>query len=231
MMNEFQSAARPSRSERVSGLLWRRWHLLMVLLICGSFVPRAHAAPTPTPQSPAVNVIQHLQDTLLDVMKNAKALGYQGRYQKLEPVIKSAYALPTLAQLTLGQHWSSLSSTQQQTFVDTLSRLSIATYAARFDGYTSGETFRIVDQRKLGNGDAVVRSVFLKADGSKVTFDYILMPQKGNWRVINVVVDGVSDLALKRAQYSSVLKKSGFAGLIKKLDQKISAAAHGGSSS
>lgn len=205
--------------------------ILALVLALACAWPRVHAAETVAPDSAATQVIQHLQDTLLEVMKNAQALGYQGRYQKLEPVITQTYALPTLARLTLGQHWGTLTPAQQKQLVDAISKLSIATYAARFDGYTAGETFKIVAQRKLANGDAVVRALFIKADGSKVTFDYILMPQQGHWQIINVVVDGVSDLALKRAEYGAVLEKSGFDGLLKELKQKIADAASGSASS
>lgn len=239
-MNNFQSAKKPScaplesasRRDAFSAGVARFWSTIVLLLLAfPGLWAGAHAAQTSAAAEPAVKVIQQLQGTLLEVMKNARTLGYKGRYQKLEPVIRTTYDLPTLARLTLGQHWSSLNPAQQKRFVDTFSRLSIATYASRFDGYTSGEAFKVSGARKLGNGDAVVRSLFIKADGGKVTFDYILMPKQTRWQIINVVVDGVSDLALKRAQYAAVLQKSGFDGLIKELDHRIAVAARGDTSS
>ncbi|MBL8528930.1 MAG: ABC transporter substrate-binding protein, partial [Burkholderiales bacterium] len=40
-------------------------------------------------------------------------------------------------------------------------------------------------------------------------------------RIVNIVADGISDLALKRAQYTSIMEREGFDSLLAKLSQKI----------
>ena len=61
----------------------------------------------------------------------------------------------------------------------------------------------------------------LKSDGGKVSLDYILHLAGNEWRIINVIANGVSDLALKRADYTSYLKGKGFDALLAKLNEKI----------
>ena len=67
-----------------------------------------------------VGVIQRFQDTLLSVMKQAQALGYDGRYKKLAPIITATHDLETIARVSVGQYWSKLSDTQRSTLVDAL---------------------------------------------------------------------------------------------------------------
>lgn len=174
--------------------------------------------------SPAAT-IKYLHASLIDVMKHAGELGYDGRYRKLKPVIEQTHDLAYLARLTLGSHWAKLDSDQQSRFVDAFRQLTIATYAARFDGY-SGEKFRFDGSRQAGNDQSVVRSTLVQSDGSNVTFDYVLHRIHGQWKIINIVVNGVSDLAMKRAQYSDLLQRKGFPALLKTIHKRI--AGYGG---
>ena len=50
--------------------------------------------------------------------------------------------------------------------------------------------------------------------GDSVAFDYILHGKDGNFRIINVIADGVSDLALRSTQYNALYEKKGFTGLM-----------------
>ena len=185
----------------------------------GTSQAQAGSSSAPTTQS-AKATIEYLHKSLIQAMKQAKKLGYSGRYSKLKPVIEQTHDLNYIARTTLGSHWGKLSKQQQSTFVSTFSHLTIATYAGRFDGY-SGEQFKFDSQHKMSSDQTLVRSHLVKSDGSTVKFDYVLRQENGHWKIINIVVDGVSDLAMKRAEYTDVLDKHGFKALISKLQSKI----------
>jgi phospholipid transport system substrate-binding protein len=68
----------------------------------------------------------------------------------------------------------------------------------------------------------LVQSKLVQSGGDTVSFDYQMRQVNGQWQAINIVANGVSDLALKRAQYVSVIKNSGFDELVRKVKQKIS---------
>jgi len=105
-------------------------------------------------------------------------------------------------------------------FLHIFSRLVIATYAHRFDGY-SGESFQTVSAKASGHGRIIVRTVLIKRNGSRVHLDYLLQQRKGQWRIINVVAQGVSDLALKRVEYTTILRSQGFEALMARLKKKL----------
>lgn len=91
-------------------------------------------------------VVQRVNTTLLDVMQSADALGYQGRYEKLDPVLRTAFDFAFMAKIAVGRAWNDLDQAERDRLVDRFSRMSVATFASRFDGY-GGERFEIFGER------------------------------------------------------------------------------------
>ena len=196
-------------------------------------VASAWAGQTSAPHRPAMEQhrdprrsIEQFDATLLQVMKQAKALSYAGRYRRLAPEIRRLFDFHTIAMLSMGNYWDKLNPAQQHILETTMRHYTIATYAARFDGY-SGESFSIKSSAPLSGQVSVVYSTLLERDGKSHDFDYLLHPVDGHWRVINVVADGVSDLSVKRAEFAHVMKTKGFPGLIRRLNRHIARMAHG----
>ena len=168
----------------------------------------------------ATEVVEKLHTTLLAVMKDGDQIGYQGRYDQLAPVIKSSFDMPFISRTVLGKYWETFNNEQRSRFVEAFTKMSIATYAANFDRY-SGERFKMVSEKEVSGGRILVQSQLIKSDGGKVQLDYLLHRTGSQWRIINVIAEGVSDLALKRADYSAFLKNKGFEALIEKLNEKV----------
>jgi phospholipid transport system substrate-binding protein len=190
------------------------WKVFVSSILAISFTAVAQDDPT------ASKVIEDFQSELLGVMKQADGLGYEGRYQRLAPIVKLSHNLPILARVSVGRNWKKLDAQQKQTLIDTFGRLSVATYAHQFDGYT-GEAFEIVSEEDTSRGDKLVRTLLVKQDGEQFQLDYVLRRNANRWMIINIVADGVSDLALKRSEYSAILRREGFDALIDKLNGKI----------
>jgi phospholipid transport system substrate-binding protein len=169
---------------------------------------------------PARLVVDKLNGALIDVMKNAKQLGYQGRYKRLDPVVREVFHFEAVAQIALGSHWRALSDEQKREFVKKLTELSIATYAAQFNSY-GGEQFQYDSDLAVRPDRVVVRYKMMVPRETPVKFDYMVNQFDGKWEIINIIVDGISDLALKKAQYTSVIDREGFDVLMTKLAQKI----------
>ncbi len=164
--------------------------------------------------------ISRLNDALLAAMKNAQTLGYSGRYQMLDSVIRETHDLARIAKFSVGKSWGEMSKPQQETFVDKFSRYSIATYVNRFDGF-GGESFKTVSEQPLPRGRVLVKALLESPEYGVVNFDYILDQDNAKqWKIINIMADGVSDLALKRAHYTDIIKKKGVDALIDELITK-----------
>lgn len=168
----------------------------------------------------ATQVVERLQAALLDVMKDGEKLGYRGRYDQLEPVIRATFDMLFISKTVLSKHWGTLNEGQRSKFVETFTKLGIATYAANFDSF-SGERFKEISEKEVSGGRILIQTHLIKSDGGKVQLDYLLHRTESEWRVVNVIAEGVSDLALKRADYSNFLKNKSFEALIAKLNEKI----------
>ena len=169
----------------------------------------------------AVPLITRLNEALLSTMQSADSLGYQGRYDKLAPVIKSTFDLAFMTQYSAGRHWRPLTEAQKKALTDAFARLTIATYAHRFDGY-SGEKFVVVSEQTPREGNRLVLSELIKSDGEAIKLNYLLRETKDGWRVIDIFLKGtISELATKRSEYSSTLGNQGFDGLMSIFEQKI----------
>jgi phospholipid transport system substrate-binding protein len=179
------------------------------------------AMPDPSARNRgAVEVVETLHTTLLAVMKEGDQIGYPGRYDRLAPVIKACFDMPFISKTVLGKYWETFNDEQRSMFVEAFTKMSIATYAANFDRY-SGERFHMVSQKEVSGARTLVQSQLIKSDGGKIQLDYLLHSTGSQWRIINIIAEGVSDLALKRADYSAFLKNKGFEALIEKLNEKV----------
>lgn len=185
----------------------------MALLLSIAFPAGAAEAPR--------DRIAQLNATLLDVMKNADALGFKGRHEKLQPVMAGLYDFALMSRVAVGAYWKGLDEESRRRLTDAFQRMSIATYAARFDGY-SGEKFEIVSDEASVRNTVLVKTNLIKSDGSPVALNYLLRPSDGVWRIIDVFLDArFSELARLRADYTAVIQRDGFDTLINTIEARV----------
>ena len=196
-------------------------HLFMigVLLLGGMSVSWAQKTGSSSPEQ----VVGRLHESLAEAMREGGRLGFKGRLEFLTPIVTRTHELDFIARTTLGNLWSKLSPDQQITFTDTFRQLSISSYADWFKSH-EGEAFEFVDQQSMPREQVLVRSRIVKGKDEVARLDYVLRETKDGWRIINIMANGVSDLALKRVEYRSILERDGFPALIDMLKKKIAAA-------
>jgi phospholipid transport system substrate-binding protein len=178
----------------------------------------AGTANADVPADPAATV-NGFYAQLLDTMKNAKALGAKGRFDKLAPVIASTFDAPSMAKIAAGPAWDAIPAPQQQAVAAAFQRMMTATYASRFDDF-GGEKFEVVgvaDQTP----DKVVQTRLVQGNGKPVTLNYLVRKTPAGWRIEDVYLDGtISELAGRRAEFGTILKSGGADALIKTLQAK-----------
>jgi phospholipid transport system substrate-binding protein len=127
-----------------------------------------------------------------------------------------------MARIAVGGYWKSLETRDRERLVDAFERMSIATYAARFDGY-SGERFEIVSNEKSMRNTVLVKTWLIRPADSPVALNYLMRDRGGDdWRIVDVLLDArFSELARMRADYTSVLKRHGFAKLNATIEARI----------
>jgi phospholipid transport system substrate-binding protein len=191
--------------------------------VAAGFAAAALAPHFAAGESGAPATITAFYDTLLATMKNGSALGFNGRSQKLAPAIHRAFDLPLMTRLMVGPPWAELTAAQQHELVIAFSEFSVATYANRFDDY-SGERFQVEPEAtKTANG-VIVHSKLIKSDGGAVQLDYLMHEDSVGWQIVDVYLSGtVSELATRRSEFSSVMRRGGADALVDALQKKAAA--------
>jgi phospholipid transport system substrate-binding protein len=111
-----------------------------------------------------------------------------------------------------------LSAADRERFVVAFERLSVATYASRFKNVTAATFASTASAAAADNGRMQVATQIARPNAAAVSLEYLLQQHDGSWKIINIVADGVSDLALKRAEYQRILTGGTLDDLIKELD-------------
>jgi phospholipid transport system substrate-binding protein len=175
------------------------------------------AAKTSSPEE----VVETFHAGLLELMKHAKELGFQGRIDELDPLMAQTFDLEFMASKTVGSHWRRLSDAEKARWVRVFTDLTTANYAGRFTGF-KGEEFVTLGTEDAARNTQLVLTKIIVPDDDDVQLNYRLLQVDGEWKVIDVYLNGtVSELALRRSEYSSALKREGFEELVAAVETKI----------
>lgn len=168
----------------------------------------------------ATDVINKLQHGIISILQNPDNLSFLWRYESFRQLVDQTHDMPFISRLTVHRAWQELDEAQRASLVERLARLSAATYASRFKRY-SEQQFQILGEQDQPRGRKLVNAKLVTSDGRQVDFDYLLHRVEDEWLIVNIIVDGVSDLALKRAEYSGYVRSGGYLELIESLDRQI----------
>jgi phospholipid transport system substrate-binding protein len=199
----------------------RRFLLLSPLMpALAALLSALAAAAENTPD----RTIERLYDELLAVMKDAKRLSFDARYNRLAATIARSFDLPLMTRIAIGPGWSQIAADQQKRITDAFSRYTISVYANRFDDY-GGEHFEVDGKPATGPNGVIVKSRLVKANGEPVPLDYLMRQDAaGSWKVIDVYLSGtVSELAARRSEFVAVLQRAGADGLLRMIEERTAA--------
>ncbi|HZB90192.1 MAG TPA: ABC transporter substrate-binding protein [Stellaceae bacterium] len=186
------------------------------LLAAAAPVRPLRAADAAPPQA----TVSAFYAALLATMKDGPALGFKGRSERLAPAIRRAFDLPLMTRLMVGPQWAGLPPDQQQQLVAAFTEFSIATYANRFDDY-SGERFEVEPTTTPATTGVIVHSKLIKGEGDSVQLDYLIHETDEGWQIVDVYLSGtVSELATRRSEFSSVMRRGGAGALVDLLQKK-----------
>lgn len=187
----------------------------VLLLIAFGMLPAAAQAA-----SPAVAVIESLHEKLIETMKQGDRLTVDARYRDLEPTLERSFDFERMIAAAAGSYWAQASEAERERLLKSFSELSIATYAARFSGW-SGETFETLGERQGPRGAVLVDTRLNRPQDPAVPITYVMTQVDGQWRIIDVLLDrSISELAVRRSEYNQILRTGGPEGLAQVLEAK-----------
>jgi phospholipid transport system substrate-binding protein len=159
-------------------------------------------------------------DQVLAIL-NDKSLDKPSRLKKLEGVALDRFDFPRMTLLVLGKNRSQLSAEQQVQFQEEFKRHLSLTYGKQIEKYTSNEKIEIGDARAEANKDVTVYTKITGgAAGDGLRIDYRFRADGADWKIIDVIPEGVSLIQNFRSQVQEIVTQKGVSQLIQTLHDK-----------
>ena len=147
-----------------------------------------------------------------------KVIPKKAQAERLVGVVRERFDFREMSKRVLGQQWRKLDAQEQTRFEELFTDLLQYAYVGRIEEY-SGQKVEFVQQRIRANR-AEVQTLLVDKDKS-IPVSYIMLLQGQDWMAYDIVVEGVSLVRNYMEQFSEILRKEGYPGLVKQIEEKI----------
>ena len=191
---------------------------MIVAVLCVA----ALAIPAPVQAATAKETVESQVNKVLKALAEPgfKGQAKDAKIVKIRSIVNEIFDYTELSKRTLGREWTKFNAPQQSEFVKLFSELLEKTYADRLLSY-SDEKVVFEKESMLREGQAEVTSNVLTSDGKKIPLDYRLVQKEGNWRVYDVIIEGISLVKNYRDQFRDILAKDSPEEVLKMLREKV----------
>jgi len=169
----------------------------------------------------AVKFIETLADDAVQSL-TAQNLEKKERIKRFRILLNQNFAVDAIGRWVLGRYWRKATKEEQAEYAVLFEDLIVATYVNRFEEF-SGETLKVIKAISQNGKDAIVKSEIIRPAGQPpVRVDWRVRSPNGAYKIVDVLVEGVSMSQTQRSEFSSVIKREGgeIAGLLTALRQK-----------
>jgi len=142
----------------------------------------------------------------------------QARREALREVIDQRFNYHQMVRRALAKNWKGRSDQERREFTGLFKKLLENSYASKLESY-SDETINFTDEVIKGKYALVKTKVVRKA--STIAVDYKLINGGGVWKIYDFVIEGVSMIRNYRSQFSKIIRKDSYEGLVRKLTDKV----------
>ncbi|NLI34185.1 MAG: ABC transporter substrate-binding protein [Deltaproteobacteria bacterium] len=190
--------------------------VVFVVILGNSFVSAGALGP--------MGVVKSGTDRALDILKEQQTpQGQKLRQRRGEilQIVDQYFNFQEMARRALGRPWKDQPPEKQKEFVRLFKDLLFNTYVDRVESYTGGDERVLYDEERIEGDYARVRTRVSNYKTSDVQVEYRLRQENGEWKVYDVVVEGISFIDNYRSQFSSILAGESFDSLLDRLRQKV----------
>jgi phospholipid transport system substrate-binding protein len=185
--------------------MFPRFAVLALTLSLAAFVPAgAMAAPTVTGPGAFVN---ELGNEVIHMLGNAD-LPAAEREREFRRLFVKGFDIDRISQFVLGRHWRTATEAQRAEYQRLFSDYIVSAYLLRLSHY-SGESFIIKDARTDTSGESVVHSMVERENRPPVRVDWRVRGPDSEYKIIDVVVEGVSMAITHRSEFAAVIQNGG----------------------
>jgi phospholipid transport system substrate-binding protein len=118
------------------------------------------------------------------------------------------FDVPYIARVVTAQYWRSANDQQRQNFVKALDDYVVRIYSQRFSDY-QGETLKVLKSRDQGDSAYVNSQIVRPSGGPPVKVDWRLRKSGDGYKIIDVIVEGISMVTTQRDEFGAVIQRQG----------------------
>jgi phospholipid transport system substrate-binding protein len=182
------------------------------------------AQPAAADGAAATRVVESFGEGAIALLADPDA-GPEERRARFARLVEGHLDLGLIGRIVLGPHWRAASEAEQAAYQASFETFIVESYLARI-GAWDGEQLRILGSRPEGDRDVVVTSRIESERGPPVRVDWRLREGALGFRIIDVVVEGLSLAVTHRAEFGAVVTgRGGISGLIEVLEERTRALA------
>ena len=202
------------------------WAASLCLLLSACASPPPEKDPFPEPLPPGVaqarDVVLRVQESVREVAQQSSALGYEERRVALAEIGLRNFDLPRMAELSYGPSFRELTPAQKRLWVDTFIVFR-SSASAKVNSRDRGRISRLTGYDQVSQGVVLIRTaVRYPRQILEISVDYRLVEVGGEWKIVDRYSPStVSEIAMRRSEYRTILEKEGFDGLIEDMDRRI----------
>ena len=150
-----------------------------------------------------------------------KGLAGDQREQAFRGLLTAGFDIETIGRFVLGRYWRKATEAERTEYGRLYEDLIVATYSRQLSSY-AGETLKVEGVRQRDGKSVLVASRFLRAQGEPVRLDWRLLRRGDTWRIVDVVVEGMSMALSQRSEFKAVIRGNGgrVEALLEKLREK-----------
>lgn len=193
----------------------KRYLLFFVFAI---FSAQAVGAADPAPLSLLKSVSQQMIHTL-DSHHRRISKDMPFLEKTIRKILVPHFTVTAMARSVVGRKfWESASAKERSQFVNEFTDMVIGVYAAPLSDY-NGDKIQFYPMRNFSSKDSrvQVQSVIIRPTGQKISVSYRLVQTGNTWKVYDFSVEGISMVTSYRSQFKDILRQSGFAGLLRRV--------------
>ena len=183
--------------------------------IVGLWVALRNFAVAAVQPGAASELIRRLGEQAIAAL-GAPGASLEAREARFRGLLSEGFDLAFIGRFVLGRYWREATPAQRNVYLALFGEYVLKTYSARLGGY-AGEGMTVLSERPAGTKDVVVSTRILRPSGPPIDADWRVRTTGERYRIIDVMVEGVSMVMTQRSEFSSVVQRHGLQGLIEVL--------------
>ncbi len=130
------------------------------------------------------------------------------RATNFRELLQNSFDMKTIARFALGRYWRSATDKQKKEYLSLFQDMIVEVYSRRFSDY-NGQEVTVTKARGTGKSDVMVTSFIVSEDSPDIQVDWRVREKKGSYKIVDIIVEGVSMSLTQRSDFSSVIQRGG----------------------